>query len=117
MREKLIELQELMHLLGCQDERTIQKWCRNHKVPILKLGKKSYVIEDFIDILIKKTVDKFVHANYKHPEEVISALHEDNKIALAELLDAPVNQGVKQKFRVAKNSKAAEKFLDQLNVA
>ncbi len=48
LNENLIELSELMQLLGYGDERSIRKWCKNNSIPIIKLGLKKYVLSHLL---------------------------------------------------------------------
>lgn len=47
-KDEWIELRELMPLLGYSDERSIKKWCRDQKVPIIKMGLKKYIPSQFL---------------------------------------------------------------------
>ncbi len=40
----LIEQKEVMELLGYSDERSIKRWCKERKIPIIRFGLKEYVI-------------------------------------------------------------------------
>lgn len=40
--DELVELAVLMEVLGYRDKRTVRKWCEARKVPLIKLGKKTY---------------------------------------------------------------------------
>lgn len=44
----LIGLEELMVLLGYNDERSVRKWCSDNQIPILELGKRRYIHKDII---------------------------------------------------------------------
>lgn len=43
-KENLMELNALMQLLGYEDERSVKKWCKQNKIPVLKIGAKKYTL-------------------------------------------------------------------------
>jgi len=115
MMDKLIELGELIELLGYVDERSIEGWCKKNKVPLFHVGKKTYTISDFIDRFISQKLEKFVNANYENPDEILQAIKEDNKAELSKLIDAPLDKKTSEEFK--KNSKATNDFIKKLKVA
>ena len=48
----LLEMTELMTLLGIKDSRTIRKWCKTNSLALVKLGKRTYVSRSAIETLI-----------------------------------------------------------------
>lgn len=116
MKEKLIEIKEIIELLGCQDERTIEKWCIENKIPLLKIGKKKYVVNDFVDRFVTLEIEKYVKANYDEPDKIMDALKQDNRAELADLLDVPVTEKVKSRYK-ARNSEETEDFIKKLKAA
>ncbi|MCE9537782.1 MAG: hypothetical protein K8R85_00995 [Bacteroidetes bacterium] len=116
MKEKLLEINSLIDLLGWKDDRTIEDWCTENKVPVIKIGKKKYTVIDFVERFVALEIEKYVVANYDNPDKIMNALKEDNKSVLAELLDAPVTEKVKNKY-IERNSKVTEDFLKELKAA
>lgn len=117
MKDKLIEINELIELLGYVDERSIETWCRKNKVPLFHVGKKTYTISDFIDRFISQKLEEFVKANYKNSDEILKAVKEDNKEELSRLINAPADKEATKTFRKKANSKAAEDFLKKIKAA
>lgn len=68
MKENLTELTELMNCLGYEDERSVKKWCRINKVPILKMGLKKYILSYFLTQLIENQLFIFAKANSLDPK-------------------------------------------------
>ncbi|HXD93315.1 MAG TPA: hypothetical protein VNX01_08885 [Bacteroidia bacterium] len=110
----LIEINELLDLLGYSDLRSVRKFCMENKIPLFNLGKKTYTINNFLDAVIANEFSK----NYSNADKILQAINDDDKAALANLIDAPTEQKVNTKFKKHKtNSSAAEKLLKKLNEA
>ncbi len=117
MVDKLVEIKELMDLLGYADERSIESWCRKNKVPLFHVGKKTYTIRNFIDLFISQKMEEFVKANYKNADIILKAINEDNKTELSQLLNVPLDKSVSSKFKKKADSKAASDFMTKLKAA
>jgi hypothetical protein len=117
MMDKLIEISELVELLGYVDERSIESWCKKNKVPLIHIGKKTYTISNFIDLFISQKLEEYVKATYKDAETILKAINEDDKVGLSKLLNAPLDKSTSKKFKTKADSKAAEDFLKQLKAA
>ncbi len=117
MREKLIEISELIDLLGFEDGRTIENWCKKNKLPILKMGKKKYTISTFLELFITDELTKFVNEKYDNPEKIIEAVEKDNKEELTELINAPTSKKTTANYKAKTNSKAAQDYIDKFKAA
>jgi hypothetical protein len=118
IREKLIEIHELMEILGYADERTVTKWCNAHNVPLFGVGSRKYTISNFLEIFLQTELNKFLRAKFENSEEILSAIKSDDKVELAKLTGAPVSNDVKKRYQVKKTkSKEAEAFLSKLKSA
>jgi len=117
MVDKLTEIKELAEILGYSDGRSVEKWCKQNKVPLFHIGKKTYTIRNFIDRFISEKLELFVKASYKNSEGILKAIYEDDKAELSKLLDAPLDKKEEEKFKVKKNSKAADDFMTKLKAA
>jgi hypothetical protein len=60
MNEDLIDIQELMVLLGYSDERSVKKWCKAKEVPIIVLGLKKYISSQYLTQYIDNQLVIFV---------------------------------------------------------
>lgn len=47
MIEDLLDIAQLMPLLGYSDPRSIIKWCKSKNIPIIKVGIKKYVLSHY----------------------------------------------------------------------
>lgn len=117
MANKLVEIGELMDLLGYTDERSIESWCRKNKVPLFHVGKKTYTIKNFIDLFISQKMEEYVKANYKNADVILKAINDDNKTELSQLLNAPLDKSASAKFKKKTDSKAASDFITKLKAA
>ncbi len=117
MMSKLIEIKDLIDLLGYVDERSIETWCKKNKVPLIHIGKKTYTLNSFIDMFINQKLEQFIKANYKNPDEILKAINNDDKTNLSKLINAPLDKDSSIKFKVKKNSKAADDFIKKLKAA
>jgi hypothetical protein len=116
--EKMLEISELQEILGYTDERSVRTWCMKHKVPLMGVGKRTYTFEIFLQRYLEDELKGFLKANYENPEEILNAIHLDDKICLANLIDAPVTKETKKKYRdKGAKSKAAQDFLTNLKSA
>jgi hypothetical protein len=114
--DKLIEINELIELLGYVDERSITSWCKKNKVPLIHIGKKTYTVNNFIDMFISQKLEAYVNSTYKDPDSILKAIREDNKEELTKLVNAPLEKKALTK-KIMLNSKAADDFLRQLKAA
>lgn len=112
INNKLIEIVELLDILGYSDVRSVRKFCEQNKIPLFNLGKKTYTVADFLDVLIAKQLGK----TYDNADEILKAISNDNKEELANLIEAPLEKNVKNELK-SKNSNAAKKLIDKLNAA
>ena len=116
--DKMLEISELQEMLGYTDERSVRTWCKSHKVPLMGLGKRTYTFEIFLQLFLEDELKGFLKANYKNSDEILNAIHSDDKINLAKLVDAPVTKASKKEYRDKKcKSKAAQGFLINLKSA
>lgn len=70
MKDRLVDVNEIMELLGYTDMRSIESWCKKNKVPLFHVGKKTYTIKNFIDIFITQKLEKYVKVNYKNADVI-----------------------------------------------
>jgi hypothetical protein len=117
MINKLIDIKELVAILGYADQRSIEAWCKKNKVPLFHIGKKTYTISDFIDLFITQKLEEYVKATYKNPDEILKAINEDNKVEFSKLVNAPLDKTTLIKFKQKENSKAADDFMKKLKKA
>lgn len=69
--QHLLDITELMTLLGYIDERSVNRWCKKNKVPIFKIGIKKYTHTDFINQILNKQLASFAKDNLIKIENVI----------------------------------------------
>ena len=115
--DKLVEIRELMDLLGYTDERSIESWCKKNKVPLFHVGKKTYTIRNFIDMFISQKMEEYVKANYKNADVILKAINEDDKVELSKQLNAPLDKMSLTKFKKKADSKEAADFMNKLKAA
>lgn len=115
--DKLTEISELAEILGYSDQRSVESWCRKNKVPLFHIGKKTYTVKTFIDRFISEQLEKFVKATFKNSDEILKAVYEDDKAEFSKLVNAPLDKKAEAKFKVKKNSKAADDFITKLKAA
>jgi hypothetical protein len=115
MTEKLIELNELMKLMGSFDERTLVKWCAQNRIPIISIGKKKYTVKIFVDLFIKKELEKNLFSQYEDAEKIMRAIEKNDKRGLEDALTEPVAKTVKAPDHPKSNSTAAEDYMKQFS--
>jgi hypothetical protein len=62
MKEKLTDFRDLMTLLGYRDTRSVSRWCEKNRVPVYKMGKKSYVSSQYLTDIIDNQLVTFEKA-------------------------------------------------------
>lgn len=117
MVDKLVEIKELMDLLGYTDERSIESWCKKNKVPLFHVGKRTYTIRNFIDLFISQKMEEYVKANYKNADVILKAINDDDKVELSKQLNAPLDKTSLTKFKKKADSKEAVDFMNKLKAA
>lgn len=114
IHEKLIEIHELIDILGYSDIRSVKKFCEQNKIPLMNLGKKTYTISNFLDLLVANELSK----SYSNSEDILNAIASDDKSELARLIEAPVEESVATSYKGKKQmGSAAQKLFDKLNAA
>ncbi len=112
INDKLIELRDLMEILGYSDMRSVKSFCVENKIPLFNLGKRTYTVSNFLDLVIANEFGK----NYSNGDEILKAINDDDKEELIRLLEAPTERKVRDKYKTnVKNSPAAEKLIRKLN--
>jgi hypothetical protein len=112
INDKLIELRDLMEILGYSDMRSVKSFCMENKIPLFNLGKRTYTVSNFLDLVIANEFGK----NYSNGDEILKAINDDDKEELIRLLEAPTEKRGREKYKMnVKNSPAAEKLLRKLN--
>lgn len=118
MIDKLMNIDEIMELLGYNDTRSVETWCREHKIPLLKLGMVYYTISNFMDVFLEKEIEKFVLRNFDEPDKIMASIRNDNKSDLSERLSAPVERKVKRNYKEkVKRTKDTEDFINNLKAS
>lgn len=62
MIEDLLDIAQLMPLLGYSDPRSIIKWCKSKNIPIIKVGLKKYVFSHYLTQYIDNQLITFEKA-------------------------------------------------------
>lgn len=113
MNRKLVDILDLLKILGYTDLRSVRRWCCTNKIPLFRVGKKTYTVSNFLDLHLGNKLKLYVSANYSNPEEVMGAVMRDDNDNLNKLIDTEIN-GINNKIKTGSNevrSKAAQKFL------
>ena len=116
MKDKLIDIVELLDLLGFDDLRSVKKFCESNRLPLLKIGKRTYTISNYLDMYISHELRLFTAANYSNPEEVINAVMNNDTNELKRAVLAQTGTGnIKEKNRnTEERSDAAKAFLKNI---
>ena len=73
-KQDLIDFSELTVILGYTDERSIIKWCKTNKFPVLKVGSKKYILSHYLTQYIDNQLLIFEQANFFSPNEVFTMI-------------------------------------------
>ena len=61
MSDELIDIQDLMSLLGYTDPRSVMKWCRRNLIPVISFGLKKYIFQQNLTQYIDNQCVTFVN--------------------------------------------------------
>lgn len=115
MKDKLIDINELVEILGYDSTRGVITWCIKHNILIITLGKKKYILESFLDKIILKETNDFIKTRFENPNQIMEAIENDDKIELSKWIEAPITKKVSKEFvEKTKRSKASENFLKNI---
>lgn len=91
--ENYIELEDLKMKLGYKDSRSIKKWCKENRIPIISLGKKKYCCKESLDNYLKKELSQAMLLDGYDAHTVVmsvNSLKKDDKFARETPLSAPI---------------------------
>jgi hypothetical protein len=117
MLQNLLGLNELKELTGYDDDRSIIKWCKEKRIPIVPFGKKKYIVKEIIEIYIEQYLKAFLAANYMEPNDIIESIKLSDKARLSELLlESPKQKTIDNiTDKSHQHSKAAQELLNNIN--
>ena len=104
----LIEIVDIMDLLGYSDLRSVRKFCIANELPLLNLGMKTYTIAKFLQVIIYNQLKK----NYPNADGLINSIANDTS-ELTKFINKPMNQPSRQKTNL--KTKTAEKLISNLS--
>jgi hypothetical protein len=118
MTNNLMKLSELAELLEYGDMRSVTKWCHKNKILVAHVGKAKYVATNQIDAFFGNKFKLFAHQHYPNPDQIIAAHHNDDRLGLAESMEAPIDKKVKKTYKAkVERSKASQDFLNKIKRA
>lgn len=118
MTNNLMKLSELAELLEYNDNRSVINWCKKNRILIVHVGKANYVASNQINRFFEDKFKGFVDKNYPNPDQIIDANNKDDKVGLAEYMDAPLERSVKKKYKAkTQRSKASQDLFNNLKSA
>ncbi len=118
MNNKLVDIATIYDLLGYTDSRSVEKWCKENKLPIMTIGMRKYTIGNFLEIFIEREMKIFIEDNFSDAEDILKAVKNDDKAQLIELMDATYAKKIAKKFiEKKKRSSAAETLLNKIKIA
>jgi|GEM_PF-1648544 len=113
MAGKLTYIGDLQEMFGYSDYRAVEKWLRDNKITLLKLGRKKYAVSLMIDAFIQNEIKNSLDKTYKNPEGIMEAIENDDLDYLINLTDQEAKQNSKSIKK--KRSKGSQSFTDKLN--
>lgn len=115
----LIDINNLKELLGYADLRSVRTYCKNNNVPIIVLGRKSYVHEAFLNDLVLEKLSSYVNEKYDNPEGIMYAIKNNMKPRLSKAIKQQDNSSKRSGIKRNKiiHSKAANDLLNAVHSA
>lgn len=115
MLNNIIKLSELAELLEYNDERSVINWCKKNGILVAHLGKAKYVATTQVNKYFESKFKGFVETKYTNSQQIMDAHNKDDKVGLAESMDAPITPNVKKKYKTkTQRSKASEDLFTNL---
>ena len=65
---RLVGLNPLMDMLGYTSTKGLHRWLRKHGIPVVKLGRNSFVLAEHIDRVIENQLDPYVETRSNKSE-------------------------------------------------
>lgn len=98
------KLEEIEAYLGFDDDkcRSTVNWCRENNVPLFQIGKATYASEQMFEQAISRIIRRGCFSNGFDGDAIISAMENDDKVALAELTKNKVSKDVERAFAIEK---------------
>ena len=82
---ELKNINELRDLLGYKDIRAVRSWCKKNGLPIITVGKKEYLNQSMLDIILIKLFENSM---------IQSGIQESNANEMLTAILADQNQGL-----------------------
>lgn len=116
---KLTYLGDLQDFFGYTDYRALEKFCRDNKIPIVKVGRKKYVVSLLLDVFIEKEITNSLNLSFSNPENMLEAIENNDLEYLKNLIEDSNKsiQEVQTKYNKKNRSKSSIHFKNQLNKA
>jgi len=109
-KENLVELNELMKILGYSDERSVKKWCKRNIIPLFKAGSKIYTLSHYLTQYIDNQLVIFAKANSLKPEDMkIKISAEKISVANEDAESTKLNE-------TEQHSEVTKKFLNKIKL-
>lgn len=85
LANKLTYIGDLLPLLGYSDYRAAESFCRSNNIPLIKVGKKKYIVSMFLDLYIQNQIQTEINSSYANSIEMLDAVINDDVDALSVL--------------------------------
>lgn len=104
MKNELMNINELKELLGYTEYKSVKKWCAKNDVPIIQVGASKYTHPWLVDIALMRNLHKESFLSGLDADSIIQAIVNDDKVALAEAMEAPLDSSAKSNFKKKKET-------------
>lgn len=105
---------ELGVLLGYNDTRSIEKWCKKVNIPILIAGKIKYVYSILVELHFQNSLEVSLKANNINASEIMDAIKLNDTLKLINAMGPSVTPVARFKKEKKQHSKATQGFLNNI---
>ena len=104
------KLEDIEAYLGFNDDRCRSSinWCRRHKIPLFSIGKATYASEHMFEQVITRIIRNDCFKEGIDGDAVITAIENDDKVALAEIMNLPVAKKVERVYSKEQEKKKSD---------
>ena len=115
-----MKLSELAEELLYNDMDSVINWCKKNKILVLHMGKARYVPRVLVELHKEKQFKDYIYKHYDNPDQIMEAYFNNDRVGLAESMEAPIDKEVKKNYKVQvkkERSKSAQDLLNKLKQA
>lgn len=114
---KLTYLGDLMEFLGYTDVRAVEKFCRDHKITVVRMGKKKYAVTILLDAYIQRELKYHLGYTFVDAENMLEAIENEDLTYLTRVDKTDKQNEPLVKYNKKTRSSGALNFMESVKKA